>query len=325
MFLETVVHIYGIPRLTRMLQNATPSKGSNRSLIRCNCEDRVLSKWEVTLRQYQKEAMSLTSITQPIVDKAPPGHNCISSELISLLICGQPQIMNLNNLPTSKLGFGFLSVDDDNKVINNNNNMNTQSQPPMPIWIVKGPSSYSVLWNNEVMAKINDSKSSSAELMNVKNRYPFHLSFWNSWYEPAAKRFDGKVIPDKQILSDIKNSSNIPFHPVAKKDLILHEATLVAGNDDEDMVIVAHPDDEKFYEDYHHWRFSVSSKKKKCNNDSNQGIQDINNINWTSFFRLSKSEKKLVEIKMSPQVNRAIWSLWPDSQIVWTPSSNLIT
>lgn len=316
MFLETVVHIYGIPRLTRMLQNATPTKGSNRSLIRCNCEDRVLSKWEETLRQYQKEAMSSSSITQPIIDKAPPGHNCISSELISLLICGQPQIMNLSNLPTSRLGFGFLSVDDDSNVINNNN-MTTQSQPPMPIWIVKGPSSYSVLWNNEVMAKINDSKFSSAELMNVKNRYPFYLSFWNSWYDPAAKRFDAKVIPDK--------SSNMPFHHVAKKDLNRHDATLVEGTDDEDIDIVAYPEDEKFYEDYRHWRFCVSNKKKKCNGDGNQGIRDNNNINWTSFFRLSRREKKLVEIKMSPQVNRAIWSLWPDSQIAWTPTSNLIT
>ena len=60
LFLETVVNIHGIPRLTRILSQlkGSVSEEKNRPFIRCSCEDRVKLKWEESLKAYQKRAVS---------------------------------------------------------------------------------------------------------------------------------------------------------------------------------------------------------------------------------------------------------------------------
>jgi len=290
LFLETLIHIYGIPRLTRFLE-----KSKKGCLVQCNCEDRVVSKWEEALNKHQKEKASVFSVTHPEYKRTPPGYNCIKSELLGLILTGKPQ-KSLDNISTEKLGFGLLSGEDENSY----EGSDQQKLPPSPIWVMKGSSSYSVLWNNDAMSRNQNMRSEKQSL-----HLPFHLSFWNPWYDPVAKRFDGKIVPERIPSSRISHSM--------KKDMVQMEKS------EHKMEVIAHPEDQKFYENYHHWRFNVSP----ISTNGNDTV--MKERSWTSFFRLSKEEKKLVDMKMAPGVNRAIWALWPGSEIEWSPSSKLIS
>ena len=299
MLLESIVHIHGLPRLTRALNQLreTMPEASNRPLIKCNCEERVKSKWEEAISKNKKDGISASSAKQQYQYIRAPGHKCISTELINLLITGKLE-KNADNDSASNLGFGLLSVDDIDEI--GKPNANDQS-PPKPIWLVKGASSYSILWNSELMSK-NENIESSRE-----GQFPFHLTYWNSWYDPAPTKFDGKIIPDRKPwnkmslpLEATKSIKENESHPIRKEEI---------------NAIVAHPEDQKYYKEFHRWRFCLSNDE-----ESNTS----SNIKWTSFFRLTKREKNLVEMKMAPQINLAIWKLWPGSDIEWKPSAKLL-
>lgn len=292
MLLETIVHIHGLPRLIRLLGQLRGEvcEGENRSMISCNCEERVKSSWEEALRKHQQDSLSTGNAKQRNENNGPPGHKCISTELISLIVTGKPE-QNTNNWSTSKLGFGLISIDDIGEIGRPEIELQSHSKP---IWLVRGESSYSVLWNDELMAKNENIKSVGESL------HPFHLSHWNSWYDPAAKKFNGKIIPES----------------VPSPKAVNHKDESKPITKDEITDIVGHPDDQKYYKDFRRWRFCLSKGESS----------DItSNRNWISFFRLSKREKKLVEMKMGPQINLAIWSLWPGSDIEWKPSAKLIS
>ena len=95
-----------------------------------------------------------------------------------------------------------------------------------------------------------------------------------------------------------------------------NKSSNVQSEKDEIVEVIPHPEDQEFYKDFHHWRFCLSKEKDNA---------VLTDRHWVSFFRMSRREKNLVEMKMAPQINRAIWSLWPGSEIVWKPSAKLIS
>jgi len=184
LFLETVVHIHGIPRLRSMLDNLRAKDApevATRPLIRCRCDEKVKNKWEIALQKRQQQLLTSTSITPHNIDNSPPGHECISTELMSLLITGKTE-KNMKNWEATKLGFGLLSVESLLENIESNPKLKS---PPKPIWIVKGDSSYSVLWNNDLISgKVNKSLSQSLG----QESTPFHLTYWNGWHDTTEKK-----------------------------------------------------------------------------------------------------------------------------------------
>jgi hypothetical protein len=260
------------------------------------------------LRKYKETVSSNNAVSAPPQSngKAPPGKNCISDELISLLISGKAEY-EYKALDTSKLGFGLVSIDDitDTDLMKIPTQQNLQSTSKT-IWLVKGSKSYSVLWNNEKLC----SKTKKKQQHQLKNDIdkPFHLSFWNSWVHPHAEIRHGKIIPLHHVPRPQKM---IRTHHSKEEKQANPEAT---GNECQITDIQPHPEDVKLYKNYRHWRFSVI-------NSSNSRMGDEQ---WISYFRLNERQKTFLELKMAPQINKVIWSLWPGSEIEWSPSMSLI-
>jgi len=74
-----------------------------------------------------------------------------------------------------------------------------------------------------------------------------------------------------------------------------------------------HPDDQRLYlQNYHMWRFDIGNDE-----DENTPLEDRKERaeNWIPYFRLTSRQKKIVEIKLGPKINRIIRTRWPDAKI----------
>jgi len=126
------------------------------------------------------------------------------------------------------------------------------------------------------------------------------------------KKISGKVVPPRK--QEIK-SNNVKHqsasgsvqesihsfeeasNPIRKRDIVQ---------------TVANADDQKYYKDFRRWRYCF------CEDGLDRSdIGSLNGGNWISYFRLNKRQKEIVDIKMAPQINRALWSKWPGSTIEW--------
>ena len=71
----------------------------------------------------------------------------------------------------------------------------------------------------------------------------------------------------------------------------------------------SHPEDERYYpKNYRRWRF-------RFNFAADQEATSQKLPAWTAFFRLTERQKKIVEQKLSPRINMAIWSKWPGATV----------
>ena len=152
LLLETIVCIHGKGAVSRMLRIARERTGKaatsapdtaavassddtsskNPFLISCDCEER------------QRKRLQDSSLTQAAkrkllnaLDTTPPGHDCVSVELISLLATGKIH-STWKGWSTGPLGFGFLSqtVGEIGHAL---------LRPEKPVWVLKGPTTYTVL------------------------------------------------------------------------------------------------------------------------------------------------------------------------------------
>jgi hypothetical protein len=88
LFLETILRIHGRGAVSRMTDNARqqaklPAQAS-RSLIDCTCEERHKKEMEDNPPS-MKAKRGMNSLS----DTTPPGHECIATELLSLLLTGR--------------------------------------------------------------------------------------------------------------------------------------------------------------------------------------------------------------------------------------------
>ncbi|CAB9524210.1 expressed unknown protein [Seminavis robusta] len=131
LFLETIVGIHGEGAVKRMIEksrkNATDScKG--KFLVKCSCEERQRKRL-----QDASERRKLMSS----VDTTPPGNDCISIELISLLLTGKVQ-SSWKGWSTDQLGFGILSR-------TSGEVGQSLNCPELPVWLLAGETCFSLL------------------------------------------------------------------------------------------------------------------------------------------------------------------------------------
>jgi hypothetical protein len=148
LFLETIVGIHGKGAVVTMLRksraalsksNASEEDTAGESqqqqppfLVCCTCEERQRKRLaNPKLTQAARRKLMNTK------DPTPPGHECISTELISLLLTGKVH-STFRGWSTGPLGFGILS----NKAGEVGQAL---SRPPKPVWVLKGPTCYSLL------------------------------------------------------------------------------------------------------------------------------------------------------------------------------------
>ena len=325
LLLETIFQIHGAGVISRMLKQPTTAE-SNDSLICCTCEARqkaILEKTPISQR------MKNNSDPAKMADTTPPGHACISVELMSLLVTGKIR-KSWNTWATEGLGFGILS-DSPGKV-------GWQlARPLKPVWVLQGETCYTVLW-------LDDCKGADLKTISRLDKpgVVMEIIHWNCWYgqqnrssirlitaagkweppglsfTPSANIWEGCRGPMEakrtvDLLHErrgekLTNSLSAKEHEA--QEAKENEAPITQGILE---ATKAHPDDMRFYpEKFKMWRFDMGEdEKENIGDDGGKGNGD----DWIPYHRLSARQKMIVEMKLGPKINRILWGRWPHSKI----------
>jgi hypothetical protein len=198
------------------------------------------------------------------------------------------------------------------------------SRPDKPVWILRGPTCYSVMWLNGSKDQAESfSKSDKAGTV-------AELTHWNCWYGKRNKTHLRLILgrsewtPPSFSPADILNGPYHPHDAVAalilrrrRDNLMKAQEREVTESQDQDLVftdeelerVKVNPEDQQFYPDkYRMWRYDM--------------VQDDDNLDkklraerWTPFHRLSKREKLAVETKLGPKIKTILWNRWPRATI----------
>jgi hypothetical protein len=142
LFLETVMRIHGEGAVKRMIRRAREEAGkvsvhsSEPSLIHCCCDHRHNERMVEDIAYARKTKAAVKKNEN--LDTTPRGDDCFSIELLSLLLTGRVH-STLHGWSAGPLGFGLLT----DKPCEVSRGL---SRPEKPVWILKGPTCYSVLW-----------------------------------------------------------------------------------------------------------------------------------------------------------------------------------
>eukprot|EP00957_Ditylum_brightwellii_P114700 8746406-Ditylum_brightwellii.AAC.1 len=172
LLLETVLNIHGHSRVERMLRrargNSTTSDRVN-PLLSCSC----VSPQKQPGTSTSFNGFSSAQRKKKSDDSIPPGHECISVELISLLLTGQVHT-NLQNWSTGGFGIGILNADDKYAVGRD------LLSPSKPVWLIRGYNCFSCLWV--------DNKNVKCDMKSLDQPgSAFELVHWNTWYGGQAR------------------------------------------------------------------------------------------------------------------------------------------
>jgi hypothetical protein len=176
LLLETILRIHGTGVIARMMERAKKEQSkaasstiATNSLICCTCEERQKKILE-------KNPLPPSARNDPsrLVDTTPPGHECISKELMSLLLTGRVE-SSWKGWSTKGLEVGILS--------NTPGQVGWQlARPEQPVWILQGETCYSVLYVEDCIGadrnKVSKLDTSGAVL---------EFAHWNCWYGQRNK------------------------------------------------------------------------------------------------------------------------------------------
>jgi len=290
LFLETIFHIHGRPRIQKLLdallKNNNGQKKKCLPFVKCECESKLKQEWESFLTEKKINPLfRLKDGTNPVCN------SCVGVELMSLLLTGKPHA-EMTGWCADKFGIGFLSgnIDDEDVMIDEQLKL-----PSKPVWIAKGPTSYFVIWNGDDQVDVRNLGQSS---------YSFNLSTWNCWDDMQVKdtyRIMPKCRTRKDSLSvdynNANNNNNNNNNPITKADL---------------EQVKIHPDDKlTYFNDYRRWRYSFAHdySKNKVSYDDNTAPA------WIPFSRLNDRQKAIIQKKHAKSIELAIWTLWPNVSI----------
>lgn len=298
-------------------------------LAACQCEQRQRRKFMEAIQQQQSKTTaaatttSLSTKASVVEDQLPQGHECTSTELLSLLLTGKVHT-DMVSWNADNLGIGLLSVNDmaeEEGCISSHLKL-----PPKPIWLVRGDVCYSTLWNNNM----NVGRRSHSSLDDDDESNSLLLTHWNCWYNVPNKT-EMRVVPST------KGELNIP--PIVPKELPSSSATstLRGPNSTINSKInkgkyhpittkeidktEIHTEDEQYYPDnFRRWRFRFNYNSSGDINDSEQHDEEVQQQSqklpaWVTYYRLDRRQREIVERKLSPRINLAIWSKWPDATV----------
>jgi hypothetical protein len=275
LLLETLVHIYGRNRLARAVKKQRRKAGKKpymQSLISCNCVEGQFNTWQQQELITKDKSSATTNINQ-LQSVQPVGHQCLSIEILSVILTGQVETSISNWL--TEFGIGMLCSDK----VEGEHLGKSMKFPLYPIWLVRGISRYSVLWHKELSRKTGDLTE------------PFSSVHWHCWYTGH----------NKSVLNVIPSS-------FGNSEGIIDSSNEMGSQRIDEFDIRHHPDDEKIYPDnFQRWRFSLMPLYKQI--DDNERGKDSNDI-WLPYYRLNQQQKEAVDRKMSTDINLAIWSRW---------------
>jgi len=258
LFLETVIRIHG----PKAIMSAT-----NESLIKCSCEQK-------TVKEVQR-------------------HDCISVELVSLLLTGTIHTSLQGDLTTGGLGIGVLGCKCGNPEIDTQVGANLMN-PTKPVWIIIGEHNYSTLWLKD---------QSQIHYMLYPSSTAFYFTHWDSIFKPSGRCTHMRVIPCRTI--SLKDSST----EITPQEL---------------DTIIFHPSDQIFYpDDYRRWRFKINQSDSSLEDaeiskiGSNQGkTKDESTLKQCiPYFRLDPRQKILADSKYATRIHTVIWSKWPEAVV----------
>ena len=324
LFLETILRIHGKGAVMRMITHARSIANHEpatveKSLISCTCEEQS-KKTTIPVKQLRQR-----SKTKEFLETLPSGHDCMSIELLSLLLTGKVH-STFKGWSTGPLGLGILS--------NNPGEVGRGlTRPEKPVWILCGPKVYSLI----VLDKSYDQPEKFARADQPDSTVELaHLSYWpgqrhrttlrlsaaqSKWVPPAATT---SFTPTADAQSPLQVTSTILLMKRRQ------EAASMASADDLDQTEQIDPelivteqdlesirvnlDDMKFYPDkYHMWRYNITDENDpEGENNSNKKVRAVE---WVPYHRLTDRQKLLVETKMGPQINTILWTRWPRALI----------
>eukprot|EP00559_Dactyliosolen_fragilissimus_P009924 CAMPEP_0184858148 /NCGR_PEP_ID=MMETSP0580-20130426/3268_1 /TAXON_ID=1118495 /ORGANISM="Dactyliosolen fragilissimus" /LENGTH=1262 /DNA_ID=CAMNT_0027354131 /DNA_START=55 /DNA_END=3843 /DNA_ORIENTATION=+ len=341
LFLEAIVLIHGRIRISRLIGKARRKTRTrtDRALLSCNCRERQRSEWERSKKSDINSNIGNHKSSDNEQPQMPPGHDCMSIEFLSLLITGKVH-SNFSTWSAEHFGVGLLSA----SVTEYEDQPHSAllKYPPKPIWIVRGPSCYTTLWNERLLTPgIHDDNHSSKLGQGSES---FELVHWNGWNQiwsrctmriiPAKMKWNSSPHEWKVAISSCPKLKKIRESIQERKGNLTKTKSIIkkcydnieSGIKDkmitfkEIEILCAHPEDVKVYpNEFTRWRFDFGTNRSRSTSYKlvNEVVEDSKGSNnyWVPYFRLSARQKLIVERKMAPRVNLAIWSRWPQAAV----------
>jgi hypothetical protein len=336
LFLETIARIHGKGALSYMIhraRKATGHTGPNLTipLVSCTCVKRHYEVLDNDLNLQKR--LKLQSKKCIVYDTTPQGHQCLSVELLSLLLAGRVH-STLQGWSTSPLGLGILST-------NLGEVGRGLTRPEKPVWILRGPTCYSVMCLNGCSDHINTF---------ARKDHPGAVAWiahWNCWYNqrnatefrlitdrsnliPRTTPFDDDGFDYVESMNEmdpicsrtvqmlVRRRYQNEFLSRECKNVEIIDPSLYVSNEQMERVTV-HPDDPKFYPNqYRMWRYDMGGdpsipndsiihhNKQQENCDSKRNV-----LVWKSYNKLNDHEKHIIETKLGPKIRNILWTRWP--------------
>jgi len=344
LLLETIIRMHGVKRVHRMVDQA----GGKLPLVRCLHENDQSSssgpgcmsmKHKLLTSQNRQSPTSRTRVQDPVVFGTT---NCMSVELLSLLLTGQVHT-DFNSWSAYDLGIGLLSSEEsllsEDVHVSSTCTDHTIREPNQSesIAIKAGEAE-----SNLILTKKFNTKKACFVGKNLKNpQCPVWLikgdmQYTAMWLE---KEEDKKIMDtpgsafqivqwftanegekiSSRVLTARKSNS---FEPHQKDmsarnfhNLIHLENNMITG-------IKSHHEDRLYYpNNYKRWRFTFDYRQnwndnlKNLEKEEKKDDDHNGNLSWTPYFRLSANQRALVDYVQAPKFNIVIWSRWPSSQV----------
>uniref|UniRef100_A0A7S1GI64 Uncharacterized protein n=1 Tax=Cyclophora tenuis TaxID=216820 RepID=A0A7S1GI64_CYCTE len=286
LFLETILKIHGKTTVEKMMKRSR-AKGPPVPLLNCTCEQ----------RQEKRPTNGPRPTNKNILDTTPPGHSCMSIELLSLLLTGKVH-SSLKGW-SSSLGVGILSSA-------NGEVGSFLKRPEKPVWILRGETCSSLLWlTNEKDTAFLDQAGRTLD-----------FSHWNFWYGQTNKStFRMTTRRSKWAPPPVLKQQVLPKRRTVMESIVERRKkrtqNVVSGDENEVACVnkevtkeelervKEHPEDRHFYPNqYCRWRYDL------CGNGQ-----------WQPFHQLTKHEQLVVETKLAPRINHIIRTRWPDARL----------
>jgi hypothetical protein len=324
LFLETLLKIHGKGAITKMLH-----RSEGKSLIRCTCEERHTRKLQEIRQRNLLSGRSAPALVVPSsnalkTDTTPPGSECISVEMISLLLTGKIH-SSWRGWDTGPLEFGLLTTPTTPEFFVDKR----LSRPKKPVWILLGPTCYSVVYT------VGCPEQGSLFAHHDVPGTVAHMRHFNSWYGQRRSTCFRLTVgrSDDSLSTDwVKGGTTVADIHELPSVRLLRERMKARAQAEKDRYgaevvspellftqqeldgVVAHPDDPKFYPNqFKLWRYDICPTVE-AGDDENQD-QKRRAQTWTPYCRLASRGKLLVEAKLGPALHRILLTRWPRTSV----------
>jgi hypothetical protein len=335
LLLETLLRIHGSHWTSRQIRKArsqqppelkdeTASSGvkkRSRCLIRCTCEDRQ----KKILGGKPLNAKIRNDPEQLIKLLTPCGNECVSVELLSLILTGNVA-SNWKDCSVNGLGIGLMTE-------NVGEVSYSLARPNRPVWILRGETCYSVAFIREG-TEIDSKTISKLD----KPMSSLHFCHWNGWYgetdktefrvvigvarEPSPLSMKKRKLDEverelkfqtekrKQVKLERKRRQLIDAVSIEQQDFVVKNELKYKIHPEELQSLKIHPEDQKLFPKKRQmWRYDMDQ------DENVEASKKRPTAIWVPYHRLSERQKRIVEIQLGPKINKILWTRWPTAAV----------